>query len=97
MQLDQATWDEQVLQEVATLQHRLGNQITLAAGRAELLSFQAELPPALRPPVTEIVEAVFAAGHTLQRLLQLTSPAGRAGPSIVATSDRAAAPSSRPG
>ena len=97
MQLDQATWDEQGRQEVATLQHHLSNQITVAAGQAQLLSFQPDLPPALRPSVTEIVEAVFAAGHTLQQLLQLTSPLQLAGPSTVATSDRAAAPSSRPG
>ena len=84
MQGDQATWDEEVRQEVATLQNQLANQITLAAGWAELLSVQPDVPPAVRARVTDIVVAVFAAGHTLQRLLQLTSAGGLAGPSTVA-------------
>ena len=97
MQLDQATWEAQQQQEVRTLRHLLANQMTLAAGLAELLSLQSELPPALRPSVTGIVDAVFAAGHTLQRLQELTSPVGLAGPSTGATRGRAsAAPASRP-
>ena len=100
MQLDQATWDEQLLQEVRTLQHLLANEITVAAGQAELLSLQPDLPPALRPPLTGIMDAVFAAGRTLQQLQRLTSGAGLAGPSTGATSDRASAapaPQSRHG
>jgi hypothetical protein len=100
MQLDQATWDEHLRQEVATLQHLLGNQLTLAAGRAQLLSLAPELPPALRPAVSEIADDVLAAGRTLQQLQQLASRAGLVGPSTGATSDRAfaaPAPQSRHG
>ena len=90
MQLDQATWDEQQQQEVRILQHLLANQMTLVSGLAQILDLQSELPPALRPSVTGIVDTVFAAGCTLQRLQQLTSPTGLAGPSTIATNDGAA-------
>ena len=91
MQLGQATRDEQVPQEVGTLQHLLGNQIGLAAGRAQLLSLAPELPPALRPAVSEIADAALAAARTLQRLWELTSPAQLEGPSTAAAGDRASA------
>jgi hypothetical protein len=74
MRLGQVTPEEQVLQEVLLVQHLLGNQLSRAASRAQLLSFEPELSPALHPSVAEIVDAVLAAGHTLQRLQELTSP-----------------------
>ena len=91
MQLRQATRDEQVLPDVGTLQHLLGNQLGLVTGRAQLLSLDPELPPALCPAVSEIADAALAAARTLRRLQELTSPTVLEGPCTVATGDRASA------
>jgi hypothetical protein len=91
MQLRQATREVQVLLEVGPLQHLLGNQLGLVTGRAQLLSLDPELPPAVRPAVSEIADAALAAARTLRRLQELTSPAGLEGPCTAATGDRASA------
>ena len=74
------TSQETMLQEMVTLQHRLSNQLTATAGRAQLLSMDPQVPPALRADVARIVDAALATVHTWQRLRELTDRAQRHAP-----------------
>ena len=61
-----------MLQEIRTLHHLLSNQLTAAAGYAELLAVDPLLAPALQPSITEVIEQTFAAAVTLRQAQALT-------------------------
>ena len=74
------TSQEAVLQEMVTLQHRLSNQLTLTAGRAQLLGVNPDVPPEVRGDVAGIVDAALATVRTWQRLRELADRAQRHAP-----------------
>jgi DNA-binding response OmpR family regulator len=55
-----------------TVQHYLGNQLSITMGYAELLASDARMHPDLRPLALEAVDGVVAARETLARLLVIT-------------------------
>ena len=61
-----------VLQELRTMHHLLSNQLTMAAGYAELLQMSPVLVPALQSSVTTVIEQTFAAVGTLRQAQALT-------------------------
>ena len=74
------TPQEAVLQEMVTLHHRLSNQLTVAAGRAQLLSADPAVPPAMRADAARIVDAAREAASTGHRLQELAARAQRRTP-----------------
>ena len=74
------TSQEAMLQEMVTLHHRLSNQLTATAGRAQLLSMNPKVPPELRADVARIVDAALATVHSWQRLRELVDRAQRHAP-----------------
>jgi hypothetical protein len=64
--------EQQLLKEIRALQHLLSNQITVAAGYAELLHVDSSLDSSLEPTVASIAAATMEAARTLVQLQVLT-------------------------